>query len=145
MNADSAEQTRQGIALETTARQRVEAAEHPAQRVLEHALQAANVGLWDLDLQTNRMHYSHAWKQQLGYADDEIGDSFDEWECRLHPDDRARARNLAFAHIAAAKPITSKSSACSTKMAAIAGSWRAGRFTVMPTARRHTQSGCTST
>jgi two-component system, cell cycle sensor histidine kinase and response regulator CckA len=104
MTADSAEQARQGIALETTARQRVEAAEDTAQRALEHALQAANVGLWDLDLQTNRIHYSHAWKQQLGYADDEIGDSLDEWERRLHPDDRARARNMAFAHIAAAKP-----------------------------------------
>lgn len=92
------------IALDTTQRKRVEVAEQTAQRVLEHALQAANVGLWDLDLQTNRMHYSHQWKQQLGYADDEIGDSLDEWERRLHPDDRERARNLAFAHIATARP-----------------------------------------
>ena len=83
------------IALDTTRGKRAEAAEREAQQALQQTTQAANLGLWDVNLQTNRVHYSHEWKQQLGYGDDEIGDSLDEWTCRLHPDDLARARVLA--------------------------------------------------
>ena len=50
------------------------------------------------------MHFSNEWKQQLGYVDGEIGDSYDEWECRLHPDDRERARAVALAYLAAPWP-----------------------------------------
>ena len=92
------------VALDTTARVRSEAAEQAAQRVLQRAAEAANVGLWDVDLLSNRVHYSRQWKQQLGYEDDEIGDSLDEWERRLHPDDLVRARNLALAYLAGAGP-----------------------------------------
>ena len=28
-------------------------------------------------------------KAQLGYSEDEIGDSLDEWQSRIHPDDKA--------------------------------------------------------
>ena len=55
-------------------------------------MQAANVGLWHWDMQVNRVYFSREWKLPLGFADDEIGDSFDEWDRRLHPDDREWAR-----------------------------------------------------
>ncbi len=89
------------IALDTTQSKRAEAAERGAQMVLQQAIQATNVGLWEVDLLRNCAHYSHEWKQQLGYEDDEIGDSLEECERRLHPDDRARARDLARAYLAA--------------------------------------------
>jgi PAS domain S-box-containing protein len=54
---------------------------------LREAVRAANVGLWDWDLSTNSVFYSTEWKQQIGYREDEIGDSFEEWEKRVHPDD----------------------------------------------------------
>ena len=36
------------------------------------------------------MFYSREWKNQIGYAEDEIGDEHVEWVKRLHPDDKAR-------------------------------------------------------
>jgi PAS domain S-box-containing protein len=53
------------------------------------AARASNVGLWDWDLLTNRVHFSREWKRQLGYEDDEIRSDYREWESRLHPDDLA--------------------------------------------------------
>jgi PAS domain S-box-containing protein len=54
---------------------------------LHEAVRAGNVGLWDWELATNKVFYSREWKQQIGYREDEIGDSFEEWEKRVHPDD----------------------------------------------------------
>ena len=51
------------------------------------AVQAANVGLWNWNLATNQVHYSVEWKKQIGYEDHEIGNSFQEWQSRVHPDD----------------------------------------------------------
>ncbi|MEY4489484.1 MAG: hypothetical protein RIQ79_1992 [Verrucomicrobiota bacterium] len=58
---------------------------------LRLAVQAANLGLWDWDVTTNRVDFSAEWSRQLGYDSSEIGHGFDEWETRLHPDDREQA------------------------------------------------------
>lgn len=57
---------------------------------LRLATDAGAVGLRDWEIDTNRVHYSSQWKRQIGYADDEIGDTFDEWQSRVHPDNLAR-------------------------------------------------------
>ncbi len=55
------------------------------------ALQDANIGMWDWNLETGELNYSPIWKKQLGYSAGEIQNSIDEWESRLHPDDRESA------------------------------------------------------
>jgi PAS domain S-box-containing protein len=57
---------------------------------LELAVQASKIGLWDWNLVTNEVFFSREWKNQLGYAEAELPDRFQEWENRLHPDDRER-------------------------------------------------------
>lgn len=59
---------------------------------LHESIRAGNVGLWDWDLVTNQVRYSREWKQQIGYEEHEIGNSFDEWESRVHPDDLVATR-----------------------------------------------------
>lgn len=54
-------------------------------RVIRHA----DVGLWDWRLGTEHVKLSREWKSQLGYRDDEISDTFEEWRSRTHPDDVA--------------------------------------------------------
>ncbi|MDX1926696.1 MAG: PAS domain-containing protein [Pirellulaceae bacterium] len=54
-------------------------------------VRTANVGLWDWDLVSNRVYFSPEWKMQLGYAEDELTNRYEEWESRLHPDDRESA------------------------------------------------------
>jgi two-component system sensor histidine kinase UhpB len=48
---------------------------------------AANIGLWDWDLITNQIYFSPEWKRQIGYAQHEIPNRLEEWQCRVHPDD----------------------------------------------------------
>jgi PAS domain S-box-containing protein len=49
---------------------------------------AANVGMWDWNLLSNETYFSPEWKQQIGYAPDELPNRYEEWETRLHPEDR---------------------------------------------------------
>jgi len=84
-----------GLAIyahDITARKQAEEAARVAQERLATAVKAANVGLWDWDLHANKIHFSPEWKRQLGHADDEIGDTMEAWESRLHPDDSLSAR-----------------------------------------------------
>jgi diguanylate cyclase (GGDEF)-like protein/PAS domain S-box-containing protein len=55
------------------------------------AVGAAGGGLWDWDLRLGTLFTSDNWKANLGYAPDELSQSTDEWESRLHPDDRDAA------------------------------------------------------
>ncbi|MCF8154823.1 MAG: PAS-domain containing protein [Rhodoferax sp.] len=53
----------------------------------ELAVSGANDGIWDWNLQTDEIFFSGRWKSMLGYGDDEIGSTLDEWSSRVHPDD----------------------------------------------------------
>ncbi|MEP6932654.1 MAG: PAS domain S-box protein [Nitrospirota bacterium] len=57
---------------------------------LQLALKAGNAGLWIWNLKTNEIELSLSWKAQLGYTDEELSSRFEEFETRLHPDDRDR-------------------------------------------------------
>ena len=57
---------------------------------LRLAVKSSNVGLWDWDVPGDCIYFSPEWKDQLGYRADELPDRFEEWESRLHPDDKAR-------------------------------------------------------
>ncbi len=57
----------------------------------QHIARASNTGLWEWELGSNLVYFSPEWKRQLGYTEDELSNGFEEWESRLHPDDRARA------------------------------------------------------
>ncbi|MGE0454469.1 MAG: PAS domain-containing protein [Vicinamibacteria bacterium] len=83
-----------GLAIffhDVTDRKRAEIALAESEARLSLAVRAANVGLWDWDLRTNQVRFSPEWKRQIGYEVDELPDRFEEWESRLHPDDRDAA------------------------------------------------------
>ena len=88
------------VAHDITAHKHAQESQRLLEKRLRLAIQAVNVGLWDWDLATNRVHYSREWKRQLGYAEDEIGEDFGEWEQRVHPADLARARSTALTYVA---------------------------------------------
>ena len=55
---------------------------------LAFAIKAANMGLFDWHIPSNTAFLSRELKGQLGYADDELKNRHEEWESRVHPDDR---------------------------------------------------------
>jgi PAS domain S-box-containing protein len=69
----------------------VEAALRRSTDRFELAVRGSGVGIWDWDCEAGESWYSPRWKSMLGYEDHEIGHNLDEWESRLHPDDRDRA------------------------------------------------------
>nr|WP_314626118.1 EAL domain-containing protein [uncultured Noviherbaspirillum sp.] len=54
------------------------------------ALEAAGDGIWDWNVVSNRSSLSPAWRRILGYGANELaGDSPEEWEALIHPEDRS--------------------------------------------------------
>jgi two-component system sensor histidine kinase/response regulator len=88
-----------GISRDVTARRRAEEELRASQERFELAVRGANDGIWDWDIASGVVYFSPRWKSMLGYADDEVPNRFEEWERRVHPDDRERARALLQAHL----------------------------------------------
>ncbi len=58
----------------------------------------SNDGLWDWNLLSNVVHFSPRWKAMLGYQEDEIGDTPEQWFDRIHDADRERVKEEIAAH-----------------------------------------------
>jgi PAS domain S-box-containing protein len=79
-----------GAVQDVTEREQAAQALRGSEERLRLALQATGLGPWEWDLRTNTVEFSPEWKRQLGYEPDEIAGRYEEWESRLHPDDRER-------------------------------------------------------
>jgi len=64
------------------------------------AARGAIDGLWHWDLSSGRVQYSVRWKTMLGYQDEEIADTPDEWFGRVHAEDVDLLRAEIEAHLA---------------------------------------------
>ncbi|MEY2518735.1 MAG: hypothetical protein QOF24_494, partial [Verrucomicrobiota bacterium] len=79
-----------GSMQDITESKRAEAELRESRAHLQLALQASNIGPWDWDLISNQVRFSREWKQQLGYAENEITSDLSEFTSRLHPQDAER-------------------------------------------------------
>jgi PAS domain S-box-containing protein len=83
-----------GTHLDLTERRRAEDALRESEERLKLAFAGAQEGVWDWNLETGAVVYSHRWKEMLGYEDHEIEPDVSAWERLLHPDDRLRAHQV---------------------------------------------------
>ncbi|MGO9119343.1 MAG: PAS domain S-box protein [Desulfomonilaceae bacterium] len=81
-------------------RKRSEEELQKSQERLNLALKGADLGLWDLDVQTGQAVANQRAAEMAGYSLDEIEQNFVFWERLLHPDDRQKALESVFNHLA---------------------------------------------
>ena len=65
----------------------------------QFALDGSGDGIWDWDMRSGHVFYSHQWKAMLGHAEEDIGSTVSEWSQRVHPDDVARCWDIIEAHL----------------------------------------------
>ncbi|KIM09910.1 MAG: hypothetical protein KU29_01265 [Sulfurovum sp. FS06-10] len=56
------------------------------------AIEGSRDGVWDWNIQTNVSYYTTRWKEILGYGENDILPRHEEWEKRIHPEDREKVR-----------------------------------------------------
>jgi PAS domain S-box-containing protein len=71
---------------------------------LKLAIQGTSDGLWDWDINTNKVWYAKRFKEMLGYNDEEFPNLFESWETRLHPDDKDATLAAVKAHLEEKQP-----------------------------------------
>lgn len=57
---------------------------------LEQALEGAQAGTWDWNIETNELHLSSTWFTRLGYVPNELPPEISTFRKVLHPDDREK-------------------------------------------------------
>ncbi|MFP4529730.1 MAG: PAS domain S-box protein [Halodesulfurarchaeum sp.] len=70
----------------------------------ELAVEGANLGVWDWDMETDTAAYNDQYAEQLGYSVSELDNTLEGWESRLHPEDEARVKDVLQAHVAGETP-----------------------------------------
>lgn len=86
-------------------RQKVEEELKKSEERWQFALEGAGDGLWDWNPQTNKVFFSKQWKAMLGFEEGEIGDTLDEWDRLLHPDDRKHVYAEIGKHFDGSSPV----------------------------------------
>lgn len=62
------------------------------------ALEGSESGVWDWNIPEGKVYYSKQWKRLLGYDDNDLSDSLEEWEKRVHPDDLDECKQNILKH-----------------------------------------------
>jgi len=63
------------------------------------AIEGTSDGLWDWNLEEGTIYFSPRWKEMLGYRDDELVNTVETWESRIHPNDLQKAeKEIEIAH-----------------------------------------------
>jgi len=65
----------------------------------ELALEGAELGVWDWNVQTDEVTFDERWAEMLDYSLDELEPSVDTWDELIHPEDRERTYEALNAHL----------------------------------------------
>lgn len=80
-------------------RERVERALREGEERWQLAIRGTNDGIWDWNLKTDEVFFSSRWKEMLGYQEEDIGTTSQEWRQRVHPDDLPQVVQCCQDHI----------------------------------------------
>jgi len=89
-----------GVNKDITDRKQTEIALKESEERLRLALQAANQGMWDLNIQTGDAIISAEYARMLGYELEELPETNAKWRERLHPEERETVYQVYVDYIA---------------------------------------------
>ncbi|WP_018607664.1 sensor domain-containing diguanylate cyclase [Uliginosibacterium gangwonense] len=94
----------QAYLFDISRQKQLEASLESARQRLTLALEAANLGTWDINLQTRQGVLDQRAAIILGLSVDEGTSSYDTWEDRIHPADHQGRKKALEAHLAGVSP-----------------------------------------
>jgi len=65
----------------------------------QFALQASSEGIWDFDVKTNKVFFSSQSMKMLHFEEKDTVMTIDNWDDRIHPDDKEKYRNDIQLHL----------------------------------------------
>ena len=98
---------------------RVAALETTKER-MELALEGANLGIWDWDMETGEVRRDELLTDMLGYTLEEMGHHLDDWERLVHPEGKKRHDEALAEHIEERTPYYQ----CEYRLETASGSWK---------------------
>jgi len=75
---------------EITQQKQTSAALRASEERFSLAVEGANDGIWDWDIETGKAYFSPRWKTMLGYFEEELPNHAESFKKILHPDDSER-------------------------------------------------------
>ncbi len=91
--------------IDITGRKNAEEKLRESEMRWQFSVDGSGLGLWDWNPVTNEVFFSGQWKKMLGYEEHEIGDTLEEWDKRVHPDDKDKVYADIHKHMEGNTPI----------------------------------------
>jgi diguanylate cyclase (GGDEF)-like protein/PAS domain S-box-containing protein len=64
-----------------------------------------NEAIWDWNVTTGNVYYSNRWSEMLGYEENEVKGTLDEWKKSIHPDDLKDTMKTIEKHFSGETPV----------------------------------------
>ncbi|MFI3138297.1 MAG: PAS domain-containing protein [Methylococcaceae bacterium] len=85
--------------IDITERKQIENARRESEFLWKFAIDGSGDGVWDWNIQTHEARYSERWKEMLGYSENDILPTHQEWINRIHPSDLSYVMGLLQAYL----------------------------------------------
>jgi PAS domain S-box-containing protein len=82
-----------------TERKQIDQALRESEFLWKCAIEGAGDGVWDWNILNDQAVYSRLWKEMLGYSQDDILPTHQEWLDRINPDDRLHVAEVVQAYL----------------------------------------------
>ena len=80
-------------------RKKLEKQLYESQESLQLAMDGAQMGMWDWNVQTGEVKFNQKWLEQFGYEPEEVTPDISFWGKLMHPEDQQRSQDLLNANL----------------------------------------------